>query len=363
MNLPDRARPRLTQPPTRRRVARWATAAVWRALHPAAREPFVEQGAPLPVSRVHYRTEDGWQAPLFRLEPTASASGEPVLIAHGAGFGPDLFRYGTESLVGALRAAGFAPWLLTHRLDRDAFQEGPATSREARVEEVVSVDLPTALDTIAEHSGFPRVFVIGHGLGGVLALASAARRPEALAGVVALGAPLRLPEPSTQARASLLLSMMLHADLPLRALARMGVPFADEVARPLAVSSPPQRLRGALAWTTEDLSRPWMAAVRRWWRDGEPTLHDGLIEVASSLADATVPLMVVSGSQDPVCPHAAAEVALRTWGHGDTHALRVAGSHLDLLLGHDAARAVHRPVTDWLDARRHAAWSEQRAAS
>ena len=47
----------------------------------------------------------------------------------------------------------------------------------------------------------------------------------------------------------------------------------------------------------------------------------------------------------------------------DAEALRVSGSHLDLLLGHDAARAVHRPVTDWLDARRHAAWTEQRAAS
>ena len=222
--------------------------------------------------------------------------------------------------------------------------------------------MPAALDAVAEHSGFPRVLLVGHGLGGVLSLAAAARRPSSLAGVVALGAPLRLSEPSTQARASLLLSMMLPADLPLRALARMGVPFAEDVVRPLARTAPPERLRGALAYGAEDLSRPWLSAIRRWWKDGEPTLHDGLVEVAASLRDASVPLLVVSGADDPVCPHDAAERALASWGDEDVDAVRVGGSHLDLLLGRDAGRAVHAPVVAWLDARRRTTWGERRAA-
>jgi alpha-beta hydrolase superfamily lysophospholipase len=299
------------------------------------------------------------------VEPLPDAPGEPVLVVHGLGAGPDLARYGEDTLTGALRAAGFAPFVLAHRADADAI--APSRGVLPTLEGVVEHDLPAALAAVARDTGYDAVHVVGHGLGGVLLAALAGRREGALASVVALGAPLVLPDPPSEARAAALALSLLPGALrlPLRALARGGVPLVDGGTDlfDLAVDCAPSRLRGALAYGVADPPVALVRQVRSWLAAGTPTLHRGAVEVRDLVRDAEVPLLVVTAEDDPTCPPAAGEAALGTWGHPDAEALRVPGSHLDLLLGREAPERVFAPVVAWLDARRRRAWTPAGALS
>lgn len=353
MNLPDRSRPRLALPPLRRRG--WAGAALWRLLHPADREPYTESPPPPPARRLYYTTPDGWSAPLFRLEPRSDAPGEPVVVVHGLGFGPDAFRYGGDHLAGRLVEAGLAPFLATVRTSREAL---PGPERAVRVEDVVAHDLPAALDAVAEATGFPRVHLVAHGLAGVLALAAAARRPDALASVSVLGAPLWFKDGGSSARWSHRLVQLLpaDADVPVRALLRVGA-WLDPELFGLAAHTPPPRMRGAARCASEDVGAPWVQTLARWWRDGRPTLHDGLVDVTATLRDADVPLLVVTAHEDAVCPPEAGEAAVGAWGSDDTAARRISGGHLDLVWSGEAGAE----VVGWLSERRRAAWTSSAA--
>lgn len=363
MNLPDRPRPRLTL--TRsgwNRLGRRASAAVWRTLHPTSRGPFVEAGPPAPASRLYYETADGWRAPLFRIDARPESAGEPVLVAHGISSGPDLYRYGAASLVEALRAAGFAPYLWTHRGDRHAVPPPGAALAGQVAEAIVEQDLPAALRAVAEHSGFARVHLIGHGLGGLLVMAGAGRREATIASVVALGAPLSMPGSGTtgqDALAALLALVPGGWPVPLRALGRIGAPLvgAGRAMFDLARRSPGARLRGALLYGAEDPSVALVRAVRGWVASGAPSLYGGAVDLCDGIASAEVPLLVVTGTEDPICPPDAGERALERWGHADKAAIRVPGSHLDLVLGADVGAEVFAPLVAWLSERRKRAWA------
>jgi pimeloyl-ACP methyl ester carboxylesterase len=356
MNLPDRTRPRLASPPARR--AGVAGAALWRLLHPRGREPYTEAPAPPPARRLYYTAPDGWSAPLFRAEPLPDAPGEPVVVVHGVGLGPDAWRYGGGSLSARLVEAGFAPFLATVRTSREAIEPTPGARREVRVEDVVAQDLPAALDSIAADSGYPRVHLVAHGLAGVLALAAASRRPAALASLAVLGAPLRFPRGGSGARVSHRLTQLLpgDAEIPLRALLRLGV-WLDPELLGWSGAVPAPRVRGVARCAGEDLPSPWVRTVARWWRDGAASLHDGLVDVEGPLSDAEVPLLVVTAAGDVVCPPEAGEAALGAWGHPDRAAARVDGAHLDLVLGAGAGDA----LVPWLTSRRRLAWGERAA--
>jgi pimeloyl-ACP methyl ester carboxylesterase len=351
MNLPDRTRPRLAFPTLRGRG--FAGAALWRLLHPRGREPYTEAAAPPPARRLYYTSADGWSAPLFRLDPRAGASAEPVLVLHGLGFGPDAWRYGGRSLAATLVERGFSPFLGTVRTSREALAP-PGGRREVRIEDVVAHDVPAALEAIAADTGYPRVHLVAHGLSGVLALAAAARRPASLASLTVLGAPLAFPTHTSGARLSHLLAQLLPADaeVPVRALLRLGV-WLDPELFGFVGATPAPRVRGVARCASEDVAVPWLRTVARWWRDGSASLHDGVVDVEGQLGDARVPLLVVTASEDPVCPPASGERALGAWGHPDRSAARVPGAHLDLVTGDDVANV----VVPWLAERRREAWA------
>jgi pimeloyl-ACP methyl ester carboxylesterase len=367
MTLPDRprARPRLT-PLARSHLGRIASALVWRTLHPTERGPFVESAPPVPARRLYYEAADGWRAPVFHIEATPGpwphGAGEPVLLAHGLTGGPDLFRYGTSSIVAALRDAGFAVYLWTHRADRHGVPPPGARARagDRSAERVVERDLPPALDVVAAHSGFQRVHLVGHGLGGLLAIAAASRREPLLASVVALGAPLELPEIRADGAAAAALLSLLPASwpVPLRAMARFAAPLvgAGQAAFDLARRTPSPRMRGAMVYAVEDPPVALLRAVRGWIRSGTPALYGGALELCEGIASADVPLLVVTATEDPICPPEAGERALERWGHADRSAIRAPGSHLDLVLGRDAPTEVFEPIARWIGERRRRSW-------
>lgn len=363
MNLPQPTRPRLT--PTFRSwarpgdLSRVASAVAWHVLHPAARGRFVECPPPAAARRLYYEAADGWRAPLFCLDPVPGGAGEPVVIVHGLLGGPDLYRYGADTLARTLREAGFAVYLLTHRGDRHAIAPEGGGSRTA--EQIAELDLPAALAAVAGHSGFPRVHLLGNGFGGLLALAVAGRRDAALASVVALAAPLRPPTSSEPSAGSAAWGWVPAGwTVPLRLLGRVGAVLVPEGQAPagfdLARRCVPSRLRGALMYAADDPSVGLVRTMRGWLDAGGATLYDGAIALRDRIADAEVPLLVVTGTDDPLCSPEAGEAALSAWGHPDRTAIRAPGSHLDLVLGAEAPERVFGPIAEWLVSRRRLAW-------
>mgnify|MGYP002005929939 FL=1 len=183
----------------------------------------MEGEAPRPVARLYYESSDGWRAPLRLLPPAAGGAGEPVVLAHATGLHPDAWRLGEGlTLARALSRAGFAVYLLSHRGDVDALPPHPRAGFD--FDDILGRDLPAALARIREHAGFSRIHWVGHGMGGQLGLAHAARsRGEDLASVVVLGAPARFERDAVRSEVRRLARvaglMPAHWRLPVRSVA------------------------------------------------------------------------------------------------------------------------------------------------
>ncbi len=352
LSLPEstwRPTPRL-----RRRISRVTRAATWRVLHPAHRESFLDGGEPVALSRLTYTTPDGWSAPLFHLPPRAGGAGEPVVLAHALGLGPDAYRYGGgPTLVSRLCRAGFSVYLLTHRGDRAAVG-GPVAA--ADFDSILGLDVPAALRTIREHSGYARAHWVGHGLGGQLGLVAAGRDPSALASVSAIGAPVRFPRFASEWRARALALRLLPPGwrIPLRSLAEWAAPLTGEPG--LAVSA--ARARGLMTYGAEDLPIALVRQVLRWMREGRLVSRDGSVDWTASLASGRAPLRLIVGEADPLWAPAFAEAAADLW-QGPSVVQRLAGwTHLDAVVAEDAGETVHGPLVDWLVGHRRLAWGQ-----
>lgn len=363
-SLPDRARPRLTQPARSLtlRLARKLPAFAWHALHPALREPFAEASRPRALERVYYTAEDGWRAPLLALPCRPGAAGEPVLVAHALGLSGDGYRYGSgATLAGRLRDEGFAVYLLAHRGDALALAPAGVGARDLDFDAIVERDLPAALAAAAAHARYPRVHVVGHGLGGQLALVAGALRCERLATVTALGAPVRFQGPRTEAGRVAMAAALLpeRFRLPFRLAASAGLPLVDDRAlEQLAPGCSGPRLRGALHYALEDPSVGLLRQVRRWLSEGALTSRSGAVDYVEALAGAEVPLHVVLGGADRVCPPEAGRPAAERWGEPDVTVREVPHlAHLDVLSA-SASSSVFEPVAAWLHERRRLAWED-----
>lgn len=353
-------RPERVWPPPSRTLASevWGRlpALLWRALHPLARERFVEAPAPAPLPRLSVPTRDGWTLPVWVADAAPGASGEPVLLLAPLGASVHVFRYGLgDTLVDQLRLAGFAVYLVGHRIGADA--EAPAGAAAPRFDDVVDEDLPAAVAAICVASGYPRVHVLGHGFGGQVALAWAARSGgDALASLAVISAPIRFPEPPHGLGA---VADQLVARLP----SRWRVPVR-EVGRWRAARVEPggagARRRGAMTHTREDVSPETLREVRGWMRHGALVDRDGAYEYASALARVRAPLWMAAGAGDSWCPPAWALPLRDAWRGGavQVHTLPERFDHLDSILHPDATACVHTPLIAWMIRQRVRAWRE-----
>ncbi|MEZ4316512.1 MAG: alpha/beta fold hydrolase [Myxococcota bacterium] len=357
MSLPDKPRASLA-PPARALAAsavELTRRLTWRTLHPADRERFLEAPPPLPLSRLPYRTVDGWKAPLFNVEPAAHGAGEPVIVSHALGLGPDAYRYGDGTpLAQALAARGFNVFLLTHRGDREA--TGPSDG-PMDFDAIVERDVPAAVQAVRKHTGFDRVHWVGHGLGGQLGLVAAARG-EALASVVAMGAPVRFNKPATEIQQVAQLMRLLPDgwSIPANTLARLALPVLG--AEDWFGGAPGARVRGALNYASESVSLGLIDQLRCWISEGTLSSRRGVVDYTSTFRDANVPLLVVFATHSRMAGRTQTTPALATWGHADSLALPVPGRSMDLVLGARRERDVFGPIAGWLTERRRLAWKE-----
>ena len=140
--------------------------------------------------------------------------------------------------------------------------------------------LVAALGLAADGAGYT---LVGHSMGGKIALALAARRPPGLRSVVLLAPSPPTPEPMDEAARTRLLAS--HGD---RAAARATV--ARVTVRPLPAA--------AHARAVADNLRTAPAAWRAWLERGSRE------DIAAATSEIAVPVLAVAGGADPVIPEA-----------------------------------------------------------
>lgn len=349
--LPDLLRPPL-QHPARVLAAQLRDAApkvMWHALHPSCREP-LREAPPPEVERLVWASDDGWEGSIRHVPALPGAPGEAVLLLHTLGLGPDVFRVGgARSLVATLRGSGFACYLPAWRGDREASAVATGAG-PVGFDQVAGLDLPAIVAQVRAHARVDRVLVVGHGLGALAALAWVAREGDgALAGLVALGAPVAFPALSPMVRAGLRAVARVRPDLelPVRGVARVA-----------ALLEEPGGLdrRTAMFVAMEDVPVGMLDQIVTWCAEGALVDSTGTREIGLALARAQAPLLVGAAPNDPWCPVERARPLLDLWPGATWLGLPEGCGHLDLLVHAGACEGVHAPVTAWLQRHRGRAY-------
>lgn len=307
------------------------------------------------LRRVYAESHDGWRCPLFKVPAAPGSSGEPILLLHGLGLSRHSLDFdGERSLARALAAAGYAVYMAENRADRSALP--PPSPTPFDFDDLATADLPAAIQAVQEDSGFERLFVLGHGLGGQLLYAYLAHFGDAdLAGAITLNAAVRFSRPKSGRAALSLARSILPASLrvPTSATATLLSPGARG-----GGDLEGDRARGLLVHGTEDISGGMLRQALLWIESGSLVDRDDRLDYAHALSSVHIPLQLISAAGDPLCPQAHALGVQDSWSGPVTH-LSLPGQwgHLDLVMGPRAPTELTPRIATWLAPLRKACWS------
>ncbi|MED5372667.1 MAG: alpha/beta fold hydrolase [Myxococcota bacterium] len=331
-----------------------ALSMAFRGLQPDNPQRFSQAPERNLLPRLYAESHDGWRCPLFRVEPPPGSTGEPLLLLHGLGLSRHSLDFDQErSLARGLAAAGYQVYMAENRADRSALP--PAQTQPFDFDDIATADLPAALQAVREHSGYERVVVVGHGLGGQLLYAYLAHFGDAgIAAAITLGAAVRFQRPRSGRAALTLARTLLPASL--RVPTSAGASLLSPAAGGLG-SVEGERTRGLLLHGTEDLSGGMLRQALRWVESGSLVDRDDRLDYAHALAGVSIPLMLVCAHGDRMCPPAHAVPVQDTWS-GPVELLQLdrEWGHLDLVMGPRAGSELHPRLLDWLEPHRRACW-------
>ncbi len=303
-----------------------------------------------------------WQDGTTRLldyRAASSAGGGPVVLAV-----PSLINRAhildltaDRSLLRALAAAGARPLLVDWGAPGDL-------EREFSLTDYIAGRLEQALDRTLSDVGGP-VVLLGYCMGGLLAVALAARRRRDLAGLVCLATPWDFhAERPSQAK---LLGASVSLLEPL--LRNIGELPVDAIQALFAGLDPLQVIRKFVGFAELDpssLRARLFVAVEEWLNDGVPlaapvareclagwyganTPAAGEWRVAGEAvqpAALDLPSLVVIPDQDRIVPPASAEALARALPRAA--ALRPAAGHIGMIVGGGAPDRLYQPLIAWL---------------
>ncbi len=356
--LPDRTRSGLPLQ-VRKDLVAGAVGAVLSAAYRSLQQDNPERFSTPPerplLTRVYAESHDGWRCPLFKVPASPGSSGEPILLLHGLGLSRHSLDFDRErSLARALAAAGFAVYMAENRADRSALP--PGSPKPFDFDDIATADLPAAIESVQRDSGFERIFVLGHGLGGQLLYAYLAHFGDAeLAGAVTLNSAVRFSRPKSGRSALSLARSLLPASL------RLPTSAAATLLSPGARASGElegDRARGLLVHGTEDISGGMLRQALLWLESGSLVDRDDRLDYAHALSSVRIPLQLITARGDSLCPPDYAVGVKDTWRGPVTHlSLPGTWAHLDLVMGPRAPTELTPHIATWLDGLRRACWT------
>lgn len=312
-------------------------------------------------------TADGCAFELRRLRPSAPDGGPPVLMCHGIAINhrnvdPDEHL----SLARALRLAGKDVWLLTLRSGRSDLSR--AERRRTTFAAMVAHDVPQAVQEVRRRADSAQIDYIGFSMGGMLWYAALDDTVPQLQvrRTVLLGSPGRVGQILPFAGVFKGLQPTWMAGLPLR-LGGQLVAFAAEwfetwIHR-LTMNlrnCTPGYVRHVSMEGVQDVPGPLLHDLIRWaYTDRVPRLADGR-DILAKLGNVDVPVLMVAGTRDKLCPVDHLRFAFERWGCNKPHTpkrLLLVGKahghvddygHTDLMIGRNAAQEVFAPVVQFL---------------
>jgi pimeloyl-ACP methyl ester carboxylesterase len=296
-------------------------------------------------------TQDGWTLGLGRHRPRGAPRRPPVLFLHGLAVNRQNFDFGVEaySMAAYLARAGFDCFALDHR-GHGLSRRGP--SRRWNFDDYLGKDLPAALDAIRAATGEPRVVLVGHSQGALLALAAAGLHPDRVLAVAALAPPVRFD----RERLRLLVAL---GHLPIsrhtRLVSRWIAPFVG-IAHPAfaAIAINTRNIerpvyRRLMANVVEDLQPGVLAQFATFIREDSFRSADGTVDYRALFLAARQPALFVSAARDGLAPPAAVEAGFELWGGPKRYwPCGHEYGHADLLLGRGAPEVVFPVVRDFL---------------
>lgn len=302
------------------------------------------------------RTADGWTLCLGRRRPRGTPRGVPVLLVHGLMMNRLALDYGEagRSLAAALAAEGFDCFALDLR-GHGASRPEPGAPRRWTLDDYLGQDLPAAMAEVAAATGAPRLVLVGHSQGALLALQAAVRAPAAVAAVVALAPPIRF---TAHAARHLRVVPALAATGAARLAARMVAPFVGlwhpRAARlsiqPAEMEAPV--FRRMMANVIEGLPPGVVAQFDAFVREDRCGSADGREDWRARLAEGRAPALFVAAPEDGIATPGIVREACERWGGERAFVELPAGiGHADMLLGRRAPAALFPAVRDWLVAR------------
>jgi len=303
-----------------------------------------------------------WQDGTTRLldyRAASSGGGGPVLLAV-----PSLINRAhildlaaDRSLLRSLAAAGTRPLLVDWGAPGDL-------EREFSLTDYIAGRLERALDRVLNEVGGP-VVLLGYCMGGLLAVALAARRRRDLAGLVCLATPwdFHAERPS---QAKLLGASLSVLDPLLRNIGELPV---DAIQALFAGLDPLQVIRKFVGFAELDpnsLRARLFVAVEDWLNDGVPLAAPVARECLAGWYGANTPAseewrvagevvqpsaldlpsLVVIPDQDRIVPPASAEALALALPQAE--ALRPAAGHIGMIVGGGAPDRLYQPLIAWL---------------
>jgi len=321
-------------------------------------------GSPLAMVRKRLAAAGAEQADAH-LDALAAPTRAPVLLVHGYSQNRYAWHLPSRSLVNQLASSGYDVFNVDLRGHGRSQHLGADLPQQ--VDEFVRGDLPAALEEIRELTGQPKVFIIGHSLGGLCAYAVAAERPDQVAGVVSIGSPYHFTAGtrllSGLSEAFLLLDRTLgmpNIAVPARLYGRF-VNLSQRVVNsrfyPVPLrgfrrgSMEPEVLRQHMVRAMDQGSIATMRTLFTWAAETKAQRKTTLFGLEEQFEALDIPLLVIAGSHDDLAPPASVRPGYERSRSTDKTYRELPFGHIDLLVGRDAPRLTWPLLERWLERR------------
>jgi pimeloyl-ACP methyl ester carboxylesterase len=307
---------------------------------------------------------DGWPLAVWYRPAVQPRFAEPVILCHGFASNHRFFEFEEpQNLAVAFSAAGFDCYSVDLR-GAGASKHVQGVPHRVTFDDHVRLDVPAIQQLIAHHHGKGHVIWVGHSLGGLLGIAaSTTTMKNRLRALVTIGAPVRLPQRRHLRWLLALAQWVMPTGRFDARLVRYLAPLVGHVkVKYLAAASANldnltrHAQRQLLAHVIAPIWRGVLAQLRDWAVHDVFRSRDACIDYRCAANELTIPMLVVGGTVDGLCPETVTRQWFRTltsprkelaiFGRSSGHQHDY--GHADLVVGRRADLDVYPVVIDFV---------------